>query len=516
MGATDFRLSMKKTTDFKFTGDPEPAQSAEMPRSEFAALVDALADGIVVINGQGVIARANPAVCAMFGYNESDLVGQNVAVLMTSDDASKHDHFLKSYLDTGRANIIGLGREVVGRHISGQTMWLDLSVTPAHINHEQMFVGFLRDITERKEAQKMYDSNTRIMRSVNRALSNVINEGLTTREVFNAALEDLLDVTESEYGFIGEILHDENVPYLKTHAITNIAWSRETREFYRKNVRAGLEFRNLDSLFGVTIRSGQMVIANEPSNDSRRGGLPKGHPSLDRYLGMPIYSGSKLLGMAGVANREEGYDEDLVDQVRPLVSAMGTLIAAHQNTESRIRAEEELFRARQQLRQMATKDPVTGIANRYMLVQELEVEFERCSDSQDLSILFIDVDHFKRVNDKYGHNLGDEVLQYIATLIEKSIRPNDIAGRYGGEEFVVGLPGCALEQARIIAERMRAALNDSPYELEDGSLIDLSISIGLASTSQKPNDLSQLLKFADEAVYQAKDHGRNVVFLYGR
>ena len=507
---------MKNTPELKFTGDPEQVRSAEIPRSEFASLVDSLADGVIVINGQGVIGRANPAICEMFGYDAVQLIGQNVSLLMTSDDASRHDQFLKSYHDTGRANIIGLGREVLGRHSSGQTMWLDLSVTPAHLNNEQMFVGFLRDITERKEAQKLYDFNTKIMRSVNRALSNVINEGLTTREVFNAALEDLLEVTESAYGFIGEILHDENVPYLKTHAITNIAWSRETREFYRKNVRAGLEFRNLDSLFGVTIRSGQMVIANEPSNDSRRGGLPKGHPSLDRYLGMPIYSGSKLLGMAGVANREQGYDEDIVDQIRPLVNALGTLIAAHQNTESRIRAEEELFRARQQLRQMATKDPVTGIANRYMLVQELEVEYERCGEGegQDLSILFIDVDYFKRVNDQYGHDLGDEVLRHIAALIEGSIRPDDIAGRYGGEEFVVGLPGCALKHAQIIAERMRVALNNAPYEMSNGALIELSISIGIASTSQRPNDLNQLLKFADEAVYLAKDNGRNIVHLY--
>ncbi len=307
----------------------------------------------------------------------------------------------------------------------------------------------------------------------------------------NTALEDVLEVTERTYGFIGEILHDENVPYLKTHAITNIAWSRETREFYRKNVREGLEFSNLGSLFGVTIRSGQMVIANKLSNDSRRGGLPKGHPSLDRYLGMPIYSGSKLLGMAGVAGRLEGYDEDVVDQIRLLVNALGTLIAAHQNTESRIRAEEELFRARQQLRQIATKDPVTGIANRNMLVQEFEVEYERCGESEDLSILFINVDYFKRVNDQYGHELGDE-------------------------EFVVGLPGCALKHAQIIAERMCVALNSTPYEMSNGARIELSISIGIASTSQRPNDLNQLIKFAVEAVYLAKDNGRNVVHLYDR
>ena len=103
-------------------------------------------------------------------------------------------------------------------------------------------------------------------------VQRLMESGAPTGEVFDLLLKEVLALTQSEYGFIGEILHEQNVPYLKTHAITNIAWSRETREFYRENVRAGLEFRNLDTLFGVTIRSGQMVIANDPANDPRRGG----------------------------------------------------------------------------------------------------------------------------------------------------------------------------------------------------------------------------------------------------
>ena len=150
--------------------------------------------------------------------------------------------------------MIGFGREVDGRHKDGQIIPLELAVTPAQLNGQTMFVGILRDITERRQSEELFRVNNKVMRAVNHALGNIINEGTSTREVFNTALEDLLDVSDSEYGFIGEILQRGGVPYLKTHAITNIAWNHETRRFYNENVRNGLEFTNLDSLFGVTIR----------------------------------------------------------------------------------------------------------------------------------------------------------------------------------------------------------------------------------------------------------------------
>ncbi len=491
------------------------AHQVEYQRSPLASIVDALVDGVAVINTDGILLRANQALCEMFGYTEAELVGQNVSTLMNAQDAEQHDSYILAHQNTGQGRVIGADREVVGQHRDGRLLDLELSVTPGTINNTDVYIGFLRDITERKEAEALYQLNNRVMRAVNHALANILNEGMSTREVFNTALEDLLEVTSSEYGFIGEILDDNGIPYLKTHAITNIAWNRETREFYKENVRNGLEFRNLDSLFGVTIRSGQMVITNTPAEDPRRGGLPKGHPSLDTYLGVPIYSGPKMLGMAGIANRAAGYDEDLVDHIKPLVSALGTLIAAHQNHQSRLRAEEELFRTRQQLKQMATKDPITHLSNRYMLVQELEAAFERCRSNEDFSILFIDVDHFKQINDTYGHNLGDQVLKHIAKHLENAVRPSDVVGRYGGEEFLIGLPGCSPENAHTIADRMRSALHDTPFKMDETD-IPLSVSVGVAARSQQTDDLEGLIKLADQAMYAAKKQGRNQVVAFKR
>ena len=164
-----------------------------------------------------------------------------------------------------------------------------------------------------------------ILRCVTRMQQRLL-ENANTREVFDAMLEDVLGLTKSEYGFIGEILSDDAGTYLKTHAITNIAWNEETLKLYEENVAKGLEFRNLDNLFGTVITTGRMVIANSPHEDSRSGGLPRGHPPLNSFLGLPFFAGRQLLGMVGIANRPGGYEQELVDALEPFVVSCAGLV----------------------------------------------------------------------------------------------------------------------------------------------------------------------------------------------
>lgn len=159
------------------------------------------------------------------------------------------------------------------------------------------------------------------------------------RQAFDGLLTDLLALTESEYGFIGEVLRNpEGAPYLKTYAITNIAWNDDTRAFYQANAPQGMEFLNLKTLFGAALTSGKPVIANDPYRDPRRGGLPPGHPALNAFLGIPIHHGGELVAMAGLANRAEGYDQTLLDFLGPLLATVGQLVAAmrikRKNTEN--------------------------------------------------------------------------------------------------------------------------------------------------------------------------------------
>ncbi|MFC1724351.1 PAS domain S-box protein [candidate division KSB1 bacterium] len=163
-------------------------------------------------------------------------------------------------------------------------------------------------------------------------------------EIFNKLLENLLELTESEYGFIGEVLYtSENKPYLKTHSITNIAWNKETKSFHKKNKEKGFEFYNLNTLFGAVLKTRKPVISNDPTNDHRAGGIPEGHPPLNSFMGIPIISKKRLIGMVGIANRRSGYNKKLIDFLKPFMSTCSNLILAIRNDFKRREAEESLM-----------------------------------------------------------------------------------------------------------------------------------------------------------------------------
>lgn len=166
----------------------------------------------------------------------------------------------------------------------------------------------------------------------------------TTKNIFDSLLFHLLRVTESEYGFIGKVLYsvETNQPYLQTYAITNIAWNEQTRLFYEKNAPEGLRFYNLKTLFGHALVTKEPVISNIPSTDTRRGGLPRGHPPLNSFLGVPILNQDKLTGMFGIANRKDGYNQEIIQFLEPLTSTCSLIIHGIQEREKKQLSQERM------------------------------------------------------------------------------------------------------------------------------------------------------------------------------
>lgn len=158
----------------------------------------------------------------------------------------------------------------------------------------------------------------------------------------------------------------------------------------------------------------------------------------------------------------------------------------------------------------AFKDPLTGAGNRIALNDNLEREMElsRRHDNQ-LSLLMLDLDHFKTINDQFGHLTGDEVLKSVVIKIKDCIRQTDMCFRYGGEEFVVMLNSAHIADARLIAERIRMAVADLIFKTDKGPL-QVTLSTGLALL-ENGDSAKDLLQHADEALYQAKNTGRNKV-----
>jgi diguanylate cyclase (GGDEF)-like protein len=163
------------------------------------------------------------------------------------------------------------------------------------------------------------------------------------------------------------------------------------------------------------------------------------------------------------------------------------------------------------MQRMAERDALTGLANRRRLRAAGEEEYRRARRfGHPLAALMLDLDHFKQVNDRYGHGAGDDVLREVAHRIHATVREIDVPARYGGEEFAVLLPETGLDTAREVAERIRLAVMDSPVGTRKGP-VAVTLSAGVAVTDARSGDLGALLEAADGALYQAKAAGRNRV-----
>jgi len=253
-------------------------------------------------------------------YAGSPLVapdGSRIGTLCVIDRVPRH------LSDAQRAALARLGRQII--------VQLELRLTrrdlESRIAEAERAETLMRSTLARANAAERSAFRGNEMLSAVRELltGHLVQNG--RKATFARLLQLVLEYAESNYGFMAEVLHDPaGQPYLRTHAITNIAWNDEMRAFFDKHHAQGLEFRNLQTLFGAALTTGKTVISNAPATDPRRGGLPPGHPPMNSFLGVPIWHGDEMVGMAGVANRPGGYNQELVDELEPLFSAYASII----------------------------------------------------------------------------------------------------------------------------------------------------------------------------------------------
>lgn len=192
-----------------------------------------------------------------------------------------------------------------------------------------------------------------------------------------------------------------------------------------------------------------------------------------------------------------------------LLLAVALLIYAFSRRHFRNTA--RLREAHEQMTQLANTDVLTGVSSRRSFLAGCEAELSRARrHGEDVSLLMLDIDHFKRINDTYGHPIGDEVLAALTATCSRVLRAHDLFGRLGGEEFAIALPSTDLEGALSVAEKIRRAIAEAPISTSAGP-ITLTVSIGLVSSAAGRDDLQPLLVRADGALYDAKQNGRNRV-----
>jgi len=315
-------------------------QLAELERARLAAIVESSDDAIISRTLDGVVLSWNSAAERMYGYTAAEMVGSTLKRIEVPGGA-----VLRQALERdGRIEPATI--ETRRRRKDRSTVEVSVSIFPVRDARGEVFaVGNIeRDIGERIRALNEIRRSSELIEALSSAQTLFIRER-DARTVFQALLSSLLRLTGSRYGFIGQVLYRDGMPYLKTCALTDISWDEASRELYQRHLEDGLEFTNPETLIGRVITTGEPVISNDPKSDPRRGAGPDRQPPLDSFLGLPIRVGEETIGMVGIANREGGYDESIARFLEPLLTTCGSIFEASKTEAARREAEDRLERA---------------------------------------------------------------------------------------------------------------------------------------------------------------------------
>ena len=391
------------------------------------------------------------------------------------------------------------------KHANGAWVWVETygkTVESDVTGNAIRVAGIHRDITQRMESELHEKKKTQLLQFINKTRASYLqNNDLTM--ACQTVLPELIDISDSQFAFIGQMKGEGDASKLFIHAISEIVWDSSSFTQYNEYKKRNLYFDSFDNLFGTTILTGEVTISNASGSHPNSKGVPQGHPRISRFLGLPIKVKDRVVGMIGLANKFEPYTLDDAEFLQPLLDALAGLFYAVELEEARAIAEEKL-------RKLAMTDSLTGLYNRRAFVDKCH---QLSAQSNRVSVAVIDIDHFKKVNDTYGHDAGDQALISVAHLIEEYYVEPDIVSRLGGEEFAIVAISDNKKDEEMRFNKLREAVEKTEVKYKKDT-ISVTISIGAVFAEDSLNlDFSVLLSKADKLLYTAKKNGRNRVIL---
>jgi diguanylate cyclase (GGDEF)-like protein len=305
----------------------------------------------------------------------------------------------------------------------------------------------------------------------------------------NSVLSVVAKVTDCYIGSV--LLLEEKEIYLHVH-------SKVGKDFYKEaQVSAIHEAKNF--LPAGTNRSHINVIAD--SEPSLIEGEVADCSTIRSIISMPLRARGEVIGILTLSSPKSDAFSDNIQQVLHIIEYPASVVIDN-------------ARLHDHTKKMAVTDGLTRLYNHRHFYELLEQEFHRTKRYQsNVALIMIDIDFFKQINDTYGHQVGDDILKELAEVIRVQVREVDILARYGGEEFAALLPQTSLEEAKIVAERIRSAVEENEFDTSKGA-IKITVSLGLAGFPQMDiNSQVELVSEADTALYRAKKAGKNRVVI---
>ncbi len=431
-------------------------------------LFESALEGIVMVANDGIILNGNGEFLRMFGYELEEIRGRNIDDIITSEDS------LEEAIDiTGRVSSgFKVSFETTRMRKDGMKIQVSLLASPIVIDDVQVaFYGIYRDITERKWATERLNRSRRRIESLH-GIARSLEKSDSEKRVYDCVISAACMILDFPACMISVIRKDKLVPVFFS--------TPDLAEVQREIFLPGEGLAGRSYLLKKTLTAQQ----NTPLNQS---GSEVKHSSYFPLIGSPVGTLGVFTGFGSGSDQIEDEQANLLE----------LLLGHASEAVNRIRLHREL-------RAQAIHDPLTSVYNRLYFDEAIEKEVERAIRyNHSIGIVMLDIDNFKEVNDRFGHQKGDEVLCAVAGKLQEAVRKADSVIRYGGDEFLLILPETGEGTGRIV-ERLRADLNDLP---EISSIVNFPVTLSIGSAIWNPEEgisIHTILTRADDLMYEGK------------
>jgi diguanylate cyclase (GGDEF)-like protein/PAS domain S-box-containing protein len=447
----------------------------EKSKIYYHAIMEASNDAILVLdpNNRWHITEANLRSQKITGFSQSELLSKSVKNLFPTNEWPQLQRFYHKVKETGSASLDNL----ILQTKNGNQVWVETQASLVKHHNGQVVQQTIRDITEKKRKYILSEKEIAFIHELNRVLP---------------LFQDLDKVIQKIIASLVDTLRFHAFSLVLMEERKALVWvSEKPRKRFISQVQ-GKVSAILKEMSDPASRADQDQIEFSVHHQA-------GIPSTNKFkirsqMILPLAVGHGLIGLFSV--NEDAFSKEDLSLFSTLVSGISSIYIA--------------YKSYCQVQKLSVTDPLTNLINRRKFFEELEKEANRCRRyKHPLSLIMLDIDHFKKVNDTFGHQFGDKVLCHIAEILRTNTRRTDTVARYGGEEFIILLPETPLVGGGEVAERIRQATAKSVI-CDNLNNIAVTVSLGVTNFSLEDN-IDSFVKRADQALYKAKDAGRNAV-----
>jgi len=484
-------------------------EAEEQLRLQSVALESA-ANGILITDRTGNIQWVNPAFTKMTGFTAEDVRGKNPRILKSG--LVPQDIFTNLWKTILSGNV--WHGELINRRKDGKIITEEQTIAPVRDSSGQIihFIAIKQDITERKRAEEALSKRTDQIAILNRVMQT-LSSTLDISKVLDTILREIQQVVPYDSASVW-LSKEDRLEIIAVHGFPD----PETL------IGSSFDLSSGDTPNTQVMQTRVPLIVSDAYStyNSFRTGVHAQYKHRG-WMGVPMIIGDRVIGMLAFDKKIPNYYTEEQSQFALAFAAQAAIAIenarlysdAQKELMEKIRAEEKLLILQKELEEQAIRDSLTGLYNRRFLDETLTRELSRAErDKYSVSIVMVDLDHFKVFNDTYGHDVGDLMLKQLGKLLSSQVRAGDIACRYGGEEFVVVMPKASLAVARQRANDWRMKF-ENQILIHAGEVLNATLSAGVSVYPMHGTTSDEIIRKADQAMYAAKAAGRNQVITAG-